>query len=55
MSVGLPAVIALLIRHGLTATGFVGVLTGTQIEQVAGVAALAAGLGWSYWQKKGKK
>lgn len=48
----LAPTLALLIRHGLTAAGMLGLVTGTQIEALAGGLAVAVGLGWSLYQKK---
>jgi hypothetical protein len=45
-------IIAMVLRHGLTAAGALGVMTGTQLEAIVGGVAVAAGLGWSWWSKR---
>lgn len=45
-------VVALLIRHGLTAAGLVGLTTGNNIEMIAGGVVGALGLYWSYRNAK---
>lgn len=50
----LAPTLALLIRHGLTAFGMLGVVTGGQIEAIAGGVAAAIGIGWSFYNAKNK-
>jgi hypothetical protein len=54
MGASFVPVIALTLRHALTALGALGVMTGTQLEAIVGGVAVAAGLGWSWWSKKKK-
>lgn len=48
-------IIGALVRQALTLVGATGVLTGGQIEQVAGAAAVLISVGWSLWNKKKPK
>lgn len=52
MGANIAPVIALVLRHALTAAGALGVMTGTQLEAIVGGIAVAAGLGWSWWSKR---
>lgn len=47
-------VIALIIRHALTASGVVGVLSDNDIVQLAGAAATVLGLALSWLEKRNK-
>lgn len=51
----MQAIIGLILRHALTGVGAVLVAKGadpTSVESIVGGVAAAAGLAWSWWQKK---
>lgn len=45
-------IIQVLVRHGLGAIGFSGVLSDDEAKQIAGALVTLAMIGWSLWQKR---
>lgn len=42
--------VGLLIRHALTAAGMIGMVSGSQVEAIAGGIVAGVGVGWSIWK-----
>lgn len=47
----LATIIALVLRHGLTAAGLSNLLNNDQLTQIAAALATVAGIAWSVWEK----
>lgn len=46
--------LASMARHAITSAGVYMGFTGTEQTQFVGAAMVLAGLGWSWWQKRGQ-
>lgn len=48
----MSVILSVLVRHGLTAVGFSGVISDDEAKQIAGAVTVLLMAAWSLWQKR---